>query len=339
MQLANPSFDVFYGDLSRALCTGKHLLLCTKNLVLNIPALYQHIQEQQVDCAEFVPSVIRNLMLYLKQHDKSLSTFKRLIVGSEQWQVSEYQALATLLPANARLINSYGTSETSIDSCFFEGNCKQLSPSAIVPIGKPFNNSQIYLLDPHGHLVPKNVIGEIVISGDGVSQGYINNKASNQQQFINHTLTKDLEKLIYKTGDLGKWDNNGDLHILTRIDKQIKIRGHRVELGEIEAALAKIPNVISTWVKVEKIANHNQVIAYYQSENILELPSDIVQTHLTNTLPTHMIPDHIIALTQFPQLSRIKKMAMPQVIQAAFANQIYLSLPTSQTFCIDFELD
>lgn len=306
LQMANPTFDVFCGDFVRALCGAKHLVLCSKSLVLNIPALYDLIINEQVDCAEFVPSVVRNVILYAQQKNLALHSFKRLMVGSEQWKVAEYMQLKGMLTTDARLFNTYGTSETTIDSTYFEGECEGLNPASVVPIGKAFNNTSVFLLDKHGQPVPQNIIGEIVIAGEGVSRGYINNEAQNNSQFVELTIPGFEGVLAYKTGDLAKKDRLNNLHILQRIDDQVKIRGHRIELGEVENSLAAISGVVRSWVKGDIINGKMELVGYYQLESGLAIEQSYIVEQIENQLPNYMVPGYLIKLDSFPELSNGK---------------------------------
>jgi hybrid polyketide synthase/nonribosomal peptide synthetase FtdB len=317
LQMASPTFDVFCGDFVRALCGAKHLVLCSKSLVLNVPALNDLIVNEQVDCAEFVPSVVRNLMLYVQKKNLSLHSFKRLMVGSEQWQVAEYKQLKSMLTTDARLFNTYGTSETTIDSSYFEGECDSLDPSSIVPIGKAFSNTIVFLLDKNGQPVPQNVVGEIVIAGEGVSRGYINNEEQNNTQFIQLTIPGFEGVLAYKTGDLAKKDRLKHLHILQRIDDQVKIRGHRIELGEVESSLAAISGVVRSWVKGDTINGKMELVGYYQLESGLAIEQSYIIEQIENQLPNYMVPSYLIKLDSFPELSNGKvnanKLPVPDI--------------------------
>ncbi|WP_462179138.1 amino acid adenylation domain-containing protein [Pseudoalteromonas maricaloris] len=313
LQLASPTFDVFCGDLARAFYNAKHLVLCPKNMMLNMSVLYDLIETQQIDTVEFVPSVVRNLILFAKQSQVGFTSLRRVIVGSEQWQIAEYRALKGLLQEDARLFSSYGTSEATIDSSFFEESEQYLETSATVPIGKPFNATQLILLDKQNQLVSSNAVGEIAIAGQGVSLGYLNNPEKNASQFIQLPVSENCTLRVYKTGDLGKWDKHGNLHILQRIDNQVKIRGHRVELGEIESSINQIPGIKRSYVKGIEVHGQTQLIAYFESE--LAVGTEFVLEQLENQLPSYMVPSKLVAIDQFPLLSngKIDAAALPQV--------------------------
>ncbi|MEH2142078.1 AMP-binding protein, partial [Nostoc sp.] len=120
LQMASFSFDVFSGDMVRALCSGAKLVICPREWLLEPEKLYALMQKQKIDCAEFVPPVLRNLIKYLEKTQQNLSFMKLLIVGSDSWYIQEYEQFQHFLGAETRLINSYGVSEATVDSLYFE---------------------------------------------------------------------------------------------------------------------------------------------------------------------------------------------------------------------------
>ncbi|MBD2695228.1 amino acid adenylation domain-containing protein, partial [Anabaena catenula] len=184
LQMASFSFDVFAGDFVRALCSGAKLVLCPRDLVLESKKLYELMLQEQVDCAEFVPAVLRNLVKYLERSKQNLGFMKLLAAGSDSWYLSEYQQIQNLCGSQTRLINSYGVSEATIDSTYFETDTIDLSSDCLIPIGRPIANTQIYILDSHLQLVPIGVPGELYIGGDGLAKGYLNRPELTQEKFI-----------------------------------------------------------------------------------------------------------------------------------------------------------
>ncbi|NES25590.1 MAG: AMP-binding protein [Symploca sp. SIO3E6] len=172
LQMASFSFDVFTGNWVRALCSGAKLVLCPKDFLLEPEKLYQLMLQEQVDCAEFVPAVMRNLIEYLENTEQNLDFMKVLAIGSDSWSVQEYQRFRQLCGSGTRLVNSYGVSEATIDSCYFENANIQRPLESPVPIGKPFANALLYILDAHLQPVPIGVPGELHIGGVGLARSY-----------------------------------------------------------------------------------------------------------------------------------------------------------------------
>jgi amino acid adenylation domain-containing protein len=154
LQMASFSFDVCTGDMLRALLSGGKLVLCPAKYLLEPGKLYELMVEEKVDCAEFVPAVIRNLIAYLEEKQLKLDFMKLLIVGSDNWYVNEYKYFRSFIGQNTRLINSYGLTEATIDSTFFEANANEVPDAESVPIGKPFENTKIIILDANLQMVP-----------------------------------------------------------------------------------------------------------------------------------------------------------------------------------------
>ena len=207
-----------------------------------------------MDCVEFVPAVVRGLMHYCQHEHKRLDFIRLLIVGSDAWKVEEICALKTLIHPQHRLINSYGLTEATIDSSYFEADSSYFESDssafeagAMVPIGRPFTNSALYVLDQHQQPVPAGVTGELWIGGAGVAQGYLGAAELTAQRFVRLNLAGQ-NHYLYRTGDLACWDNNGIMHLRGRADNQVKVRGHRIEVGEIEAQLKIIHWSVKRWL-------------------------------------------------------------------------------------------
>ncbi|MFF7251138.1 amino acid adenylation domain-containing protein [Embleya sp. NPDC008237] len=310
LQPANPSFDVFTGDLVRALCSGGTLVLVGRDLLFNTARLYETMLAERVDCGEFVPAVVRALMRHCESRGRRLDFMRLLIVGSDTWKVEEYRRLRGLCGPRTRLVNSYGLTEATIDSTCFEGPTDALEPSRIVPIGRPFPNSALYILDGHGEPVPPGVPGELWIGGDGVAAGYVGDPEQTAQRFVTLTLSTECDARpvrLYRTGDLACWTTDGCVQLLGRTDAQIKVRGHRVELGEIEARLATWPDLDQVVVTVRHDPQGEAVLCAY-CVPVAGVPLDqrALRRHLAEYLPTFMIPTHLVELPALPLSSNGK---------------------------------
>ncbi|HEY9653443.1 MAG TPA: condensation domain-containing protein, partial [Coleofasciculaceae cyanobacterium] len=154
LQMASFSFDVFAGDLVRALCSGGTLVLCPRDFLLDPQKLYQLMLKEKVDCAEFVPAVLRNLIQYLEENEQRLNFIRLLVCASDSWYVGEYKKFKRLCSQQTRLINSFGLTEATIDSSYFEATTLDLSIERLVPIGRPFANTQLYILDSNLQPLP-----------------------------------------------------------------------------------------------------------------------------------------------------------------------------------------
>ncbi|MEE1751930.1 non-ribosomal peptide synthetase/type I polyketide synthase [Streptomyces sp. SP18CS02] len=310
LQLAGPAFDVFTGDLVRALCSGGTLVLAGRELLFNTARLYETMLAERVDCGEFVPAVVRALMNHCAHEGVRLDFMRLLIVGSDAWKVEEYQRLHGLCGPRTRLVNSYGVTEATIDSTCFEGPADALEPSRMVPIGRPFPNSEVYILDGYGEPVPPGVPGELWIGGDGVTLGYAGDTEQTAQRFAALALAGEADARpvrAYRTGDLAIWDAEGCVHLLGRVDSQVKLRGHRIELGEVESRLALCPEVAQSVVTVRHDTQGEPFLcAYCVPVGGVELDPRRLRRHLAGSLPTFMIPSHFVALPALPLSSNGK---------------------------------
>ncbi|RJQ81627.1 non-ribosomal peptide synthetase/type I polyketide synthase [Amycolatopsis panacis] len=299
LQMASFSFDVFTGDLVRALCSGGTLVLIGRELLFNTALLYRTMLDERVDCGEFVPAVVRGLMSYCEREDKRLDFLRLLVVGSDAWKVAEYRRLRALAGEQTRVINSYGLSEATIDSSYFEGTAEDLDPAMMVPIGQPLPGSALYVLDERGEPVPPGVSGELWIGGDGVATGYVDDPELTAQRFVTRSLDGEQVRL-YRTGDLARWDSEGAVHLLGRADAQIKVRGHRIEIGEIETRLATWPQLAQAVVTTRIDDGDTVLCAYCVPVPGTELDRHGLRGHLTESLPTFMIPSHFVELAELP---------------------------------------
>ncbi|MEM1253383.1 MAG: amino acid adenylation domain-containing protein [Cyanobacteria bacterium P01_H01_bin.21] len=327
LQMASFSFDVFAGDFIRALGSGAKLVVCPQEWLLEPEPLYGLMKDQAVDSAEFGPAVVRTLMQYLHQTSQQLNFMRLLIVGSDAFYVQEYQQLKRLCAPNTRLINSYGVSEATIDSSYFEtpsfegpsfeGPFLELESDGMVPIGRPFPNTQLWVLDEHLQPVPEGVTGKLYIGGAGLSRGYLNRPELTQEKFIaipGADSSPPLPPVLYKTGDLARYLSDGNIEYLGRSDSQIKLRGLRIELGEIEATLAQHPSVGQAVVIVRKDKLGIKSLVAYAVCNPQQTVSPAeLRAFLSQTLPAPMLPSGFVLLETFPLNAngKVDRQALP----------------------------
>ncbi len=254
LQMANFAFDVFSGDLVRALCSGGKLVLCPRETLLDPAAMLALMRGEEVECAEFVPAVLRLLAQYLVEKKQRLDFMRLLICGSDTLYVGEFQRFMGLCGPGTRVVNSFGLTEATIDSSFCESIPTGMGPDQFMPIGKPFANTQLYVLDRHLQPQPIGVTGELFVGGLGVARGYLNNPAATTEKFIEWPceIVSSSPRRLYRTGDLARVLPDGNVQFLGRADFQVKIRGFRVEPGEVEAVLKQSPEVRDAVIDVRR---------------------------------------------------------------------------------------
>jgi len=318
LQMAGFSFDVFTGDWVRALCSGGSLVLCPRMTLLEPDRLYALLRDERITCAEFVPAVMRLLMTYLSGSGEDLSFMRLVMVGSDAWFGTEYQQLRQLCGNDARLVNSYGTAETTIDSTWFEatGNgSDELLNHGSVPVGRPFDNSRVYICDAQLHLVPIGVPGEMCIGGAGVARGYLDDPRLTLERFVPDPFGGGGR--LYRTGDRARHLSDGTIQLLGRIDQQIKLRGFRIEPGEIEAVLMAHPAIKTCAVLADagpgdQPGGDQRLVAYVVAADATvddaprhdgadgPVDTDAVRVYLKARLPDYMVPACFVHLASLP---------------------------------------
>ncbi|MBD2199772.1 MULTISPECIES: non-ribosomal peptide synthetase [Calothrix] len=332
LQMASFAFDVFSGDLIRALCSGAKLVLCPREWLLEAEKLYQLMLAEKVDSAEFVPVVLKNLVQYLERTEQNLHFMRLLVVGSDTLYVKDYQEFQRFCGEQTRLINSYGVTEATIDSTYFESTEIKLSDNKLVPIGRPLANTEIYILDSHLQLVPIGISGEIYIGGVGLAQGYLHRPDLTTEKFI----LWNGEKRLYKTGDKAKYLADGNIEFLGRLDYQIKLRGFRIELREIEAVINQHPGILASVVLLREDEPGNKtLVAYIALDAPNQLTSSELRRFLESKLPNYMLPNAFVILEALPLTpnGKVDRQALPlpdatQLIQQS--NFVPASTPVQQ---------
>jgi acyl-CoA synthetase (AMP-forming)/AMP-acid ligase II len=300
-----------------SLLTGGMLHVFSEKELLDIDSL----QEHRIDCLKIVPSHWNAIQtaesLFLPQ--------KCLIFGGEKLRA---QRLDEVLKNTAcEVYNHYGPTETTIGKLIHKVEVASLDTE--IPLGKPFGNTQVYLLDENKKLVPGGIIGEICIAGEGVSEGYIKQEALTSERFISSPF--DEKQIIYKTGDLAKWLDDGTLLFVGRKDEQVKINGYRVEQGEVENVLKSHPLVQDVAVICEYPANEKPSLGAFiigkEKLNASELSN-----YLSRELPQYMMPGFYVQLEQFPLLGngKIDKKALRNHKEGKLENQEQYVAPATE---------
>jgi amino acid adenylation domain-containing protein len=314
LQMASISFDVFSGDLVRALCSGGRLVLVPHEQLFNPAELYRLMRDQRVDCAEFVPAVIRELTGYVRQTCQSLDFMRLLIVGSDSWYSSEYAALQSLCGDRTRVVNSYGVSEATIDSSLFETPAIGGGGDAVMPIGRSFANTELFVLDRNLQLAPIGVPGELCIGGPGLARGYHERPDLTAARFVPHPFSTAPGQRLYRTGDRARLLPDGNLELLGRTDQQVKLRGFRIEVGEIESVIAEHRSVAQAAVVLrEDTPGDRRLVAYVAPapEGTLSVPE--LRQYLRGRVPEYMVPAAIVEMAALPLTpnGKVDRRALP----------------------------
>ncbi|MBW1600737.1 amino acid adenylation domain-containing protein [Streptomyces sp. JJ66] len=301
LQAANIAFDVFTGDMVRALCSGGTLVLCHRETLLDPARLYELLQRERVDFADLVPVVIRLLSAHVAEQRRLLDNFKVLAVGADIWFMRDYWNLKKLCPPGTRLVNSYGITESTVDSGLFETPMPERSEEEPVPIGRPLPNTEFYVLDDRLQPVPVGVHGTLYIGGLALARGYVGRPALTAERFLPHPFSDRPGARLYNTGDLARLLPTGDVEVLGRVDRQVKIRGFRIELEEVESVLGQHPAVQAAAVVVHTDAKGERRLAGYVELRVGSTADAAeLQDHLRTQLPYYMVPSTITLLDRIP---------------------------------------
>ncbi len=297
LQVASPAFDVFTADWVRALTTGACLVVCPPLARLDPSALSACLRERRITCAEFVPAVVRTLLGHWCDHPPVFPDLRLVAVGSDNWFAREYRALRDFLGAGARVINSYGVAEATVDSSWFEST-EGPQGDGPVPIGQPFAHARLYVCDVNLNLQPVGVPGELCIGGAGVAQGYLGQAALTAERFVADPFSAVSGARLYRTGDRARWRADGELELLGRLDRQVKLRGFRIELGEIEAALSGCQGVSAAVVDLHRRGDgESRLVAWVVGEG---WQAESLRAELAQSLPDYMLPSAWVALEELP---------------------------------------
>lgn len=237
--------------------------------------------------------------LMVEQHLEDLRPLRQLLAGGDVLSPWHVRQVLEKLP-NLRLINGYGPTEgTTFTCCYTFERDKQLPDP--VPIGYPISNTRVFILDRNMQPVPSGKTGELFIGGDGLARGYLNSPELNASKFISRQPPQGVAERLYRTGDLARFLPGGTIQFLGRNDNQVKLRGYRIELDEIEAVLRKHPGVRLACVTAERVgAAVTRLIAYYAAAENTSVSDAVIREHLRSNLPDYMVPGAIVALEVFP---------------------------------------
>ncbi|HZI20310.1 MAG TPA: amino acid adenylation domain-containing protein [Pyrinomonadaceae bacterium] len=329
LQVASFAFDVFSADVVRVLCSGGRLVIAPGEVVLSAPGLYELMRREAVEGIEVVPAVLRNLTQHLETTGESLDFMRTIVAGADALYVKDLEAAKRLSGRQTRVLNSYGLTEATIDSTYFESTEADLPPERMAPIGRPFANTEIYLLDAGLEPVPVGVAGELHVGGPSLARGYLNHPALTAAKFIPHPFSSEPGARLYRTGDLARYLPDGNVEFLRRMDYQVKVRGFRIELEEIESLLAAHPGVREVLVMAhEHQPGDKFLVAYVVPDPAEQPPVQDLQRFIRAHLPAYMVPAAFVMLDSFPLSAngKVDRRALPAPDpEAVAANDSYVA--------------
>ncbi|MEJ8545005.1 non-ribosomal peptide synthase/polyketide synthase [Brevibacillus borstelensis] len=329
MLVSSYAFDLGYTALFSALLAGCQLHLLTKEEYTRIDQLLAYVNKHQITYAKMTPSLFSVIVQqdsFLKSdHDSSL---RLIVLGGEPIRTADVRKFFARYP-RAQIMNHYGPTETTIGCITHLFDANSMDDFAHRPfIGKPIANTQVYVLDGNQQLLPIGAAGELCISGDGLTNGYLNRPELTEEKFIPNPFVPGTR--MYRTGDMARCLPDGNIEFLGRVDQQVKIMGYRIEPGEIEKQLAEHAQIKEAVVIAIQDEETQQLSAYYVSEE--ELTVAELRSHLSKTLPAYMIPAYFIRVERIPLTAngKIDRGALPKPDGAMVTGKEYLA-PRNET--------
>ena len=292
------SFDIFFYETIISLQRGITVVIANEDEQTTPQLLNNLIEKHNVNITQTTPSVMQ-IFLDNIENIPAIKKLKYVTLAGEQLPLNLLKKLHEL---SIIVYNGYGPSETYYATLY-------KMDDGIVTIGKPIYNMQIYILDNNMQPLPIGIPGEIYISGDGVGKGYLNNIELTDKTYIKNPF-KD-NSTMYKTGDTGMYLNDGRIVCLGRLDHQVKIRGQRIELDEIETIILEYPHIKKVAVIKQNIQNRDVITAYYVSEKRIAINE--LRNYISKLIPRYMVPSYFIAINELPYTpnGKIDRKALP----------------------------
>jgi len=306
------------------LLAGVPNVIIPDEVVRDPEELLQTLATNRVTRMVLVPSLLRSLLDHTPNLAARVPHLKLWSCSGEVLTVELAKRFRAAHPT-ARLLNIYGSSEVAADVTCYEVN--QLDGHSSVPIGRPISNTQIYILDNYSNPIAPGTRGEIYVGGDCVAAGYWQRPELTNERFVKNRV--DRAGTLFRTGDLGSWFENGDIEYLGRIDNQVKLRGMRVELGEVEAVLACHSKVREAAVALSGEGDQQQLLAYLTAVKGQPPSWEELRRYLRVKLPDHMVPSGYILLQRLPLLpsGKVDRKALAAASGTALAEQRQIVLP------------
>ncbi len=278
-QFAAVGFDASVWEVFPYLLSGAKIVVVDQESKNDPVRLNQFYNQQEITIG-FLPTPIYERVGHLQ-----FFTLTRLLTGGDR--------LTRVFSNSYQLYNNYGPTEGTVVSTFSRVKPEENS----ISIGRPLDNIRVYVLDAHQNVQPRGVTGEICIAGEGVALGYTNSSQEEEQKFVADPFVKG--ERMYRTGDLGRWCADGQLEFIGRIDEQVKVRGFRIELAEVEKNIQKLPGIEQVTV-VDRRNDYGETQLYAFWVGIPDIEVNELKNLLRNTIPEYMIPQFFVRIEEMP---------------------------------------
>jgi amino acid adenylation domain-containing protein len=295
--------DLGNTSLFPALATGGTLHVIATGRATDGTALAAYFAEHAVDVLKITPTHLASLQQ--QEPSRALLPRQRLVLGGEGARPAWVAELQRLAP-DCTIVNHYGPTETTVGALTYRvtGDAAQI-PGESLPIGRALGNVRAYVIDSAGEPAPIGVPGELFIAGAGVARGYLNRPELTAERFLPDPFAPDRSARMYRTGDRARWLADGHIEFLGRVDRQVKVRGFRVELGEIEAVLRSHPAVDDAIAMLrEDMPGDRRLVAYVKTDATQALSE--MRAHAKRSLPDYAVPNAFVAVEAWPLTSNGK---------------------------------
>jgi amino acid adenylation domain-containing protein len=334
VQFASISFDIAIEEIFPTWISGGTLVVRDEDASLAPAEFLQWAQESRITVFDLPTAYWHELVRELSESRTRLPESLRLvIVGGEKASLPALAAWRKVAGPRVRWVNTYGPTETSVIVTSYEPPADKDLP-AVLPIGKPIANTQVRLLDDLMQPVPVGIPADLYIGGAGLARGYLNRPEVTSDRFVPDPFSANREARLYRTGDRARYLRDGNLEFAGRTDDQVKVRGYRVELGEIEATLGSHAGVSEVVV----IARENEVgektlIGYVVPARERPATGPDIRNHLKQRLPHYMVPSAIVFLEAMPKTpnGKVDKRALPAPQAGDFAQEQKYVAPGTET--------
>jgi surfactin family lipopeptide synthetase C len=306
------SFDVSVYEIFTALVAGGTLCIASDDVRFDSAAFAEWLDSQRISSAYVPPLMLGDLAAWIEKHPGALS-LRRLLVGVEPINERLLAAIIENVPGLV-IINGYGPTETTICSTLYTVH-PESTGDRNTPIGRPVQNSRIYLLDGELRPVPVGVAGELHIGGTGLARGYLKRPELTAERFIADPLSGIAGSRLYRTGDMARYLEDGNIEFIGRADYQVKIRGFRVEPGEIEFILRQHDSVRDAVVLAKSDrSGSKRLVAYIVTADGAAPPASALRDFLKEKLPDYMVPTAFVSMDSFPLTpnGKLDRSALPE---------------------------
>jgi amino acid adenylation domain-containing protein len=309
-QISNASFDAATFEIWGALLNGSRLVVLEKETALSPAELGRKLVDQQISVLFLTTALFNHVG---QTQPEIFGSLNYMVFGGD---AVDARSVQRVLEAGKprHLVNGYGPTEGTTFTTAYEATEVDIGARTI-PIGRALSNTEVWVLDQQGWMAPVGVVGELCIGGDGLARGYLGRPELTAEKFVPHPYSREAGARLYRTGDLVRYRSDGNIEFLRRMDQQVKVRGFRVELGEIESVLNQYWAIRESVVVDTKDSSGNtRLIAYIVFEDGVEATASEILALLQEKLPSYMLPSAFVTIEEIPLTAngKLDRRALPQ---------------------------